>query len=403
MELANTHMQVEEQKKKSRRVLVGSCLAHFTHDGLSDMLYIFLPIWQQAFGLNYAQVGFLRTAFSGALALFQMPAGLLAGAIGTLPVLVCGTVLLGTSLISISMLSETVLLAALLVAGGMGAGTQHPLASSAIAHVYRGNASRIALSAYNFSGDVGKTILPWVASVLIVHAGWQGAISMLGLFGLTSGILIYWVLRNIPLQRQKASDDKRRIGIGFLSRKNASPFVALSCIGMIDNATRGGFLTLLPFVLQNKGADMVTTAAALGLIFAGGAFGRLFCGILATHAGVLRSVIVTEILTAACIISIVFLSVESALVVSPILGVALNGTSSILYGSIPELVESGQRSEAFAFFYTITIGAGALSPFVYGIASDTIGIASTIFIIAGLVLITIPLTNPLKGKLGCVQ
>ena len=42
-----------------------------------------------------------------------------------------------------------------------------------------------------------------------------------------------------------------------------------------------------------------------------------------------------------------------------LLGVALNGTSSVLYGSVAELVPEQARRRAFALFYTATIGAGA--------------------------------------------
>ena len=39
----------------------------------------------------------------------------------------------------------------------------------------------------------------------------------------------------------------------------------------------------------------------------------------------------------------------------------LNGTSSVLYGTVPELVATEQREKAFGIFYTGTIGAGALA------------------------------------------
>jgi FSR family fosmidomycin resistance protein-like MFS transporter len=223
---------------KSRRVLITGCFAHFIHDGLTDMLYIFLPIWQQAFGLNFAQTGLLRTSFSGTLALFQMPSGLLAGLIGIVPVLASGTVLTGTSLFAIGMFPLPLLLGALLILGGIGASTQHPLVSSAIAHVYRGESSRVALSTYNFSGDVGKFIVPLLASFLIAYVGWQCAISILGLFGILSGALIFFALVKVQFERTVAASQKRLRGFAFIFQQNASQLASLSIIGIIDNATR---------------------------------------------------------------------------------------------------------------------------------------------------------------------
>ncbi len=48
-------------------------------------------------------------------------------------------------------------------------------------------------------------------------------------------------------------------------------FPVLLSIGMIDSATRMGFLIFLPFVLIAKGASLPTVGLALTLVFAGGA------------------------------------------------------------------------------------------------------------------------------------
>ena len=68
----------KESPRRARSIL-GMCGgAHFVHDGLHDSLYILLPLWSQAFGLSLTQVGILKFAYSGAMAVFQMPAGFLA-------------------------------------------------------------------------------------------------------------------------------------------------------------------------------------------------------------------------------------------------------------------------------------------------------------------------------------
>ena len=80
------------------RVLLAGSLAHVTHDGFAGMLYLFFPIWQNAFGLNFAQVGFLKTLFSGGMSVFQMPSGIFAGRVGILKVLTGGSILTSLAL-----------------------------------------------------------------------------------------------------------------------------------------------------------------------------------------------------------------------------------------------------------------------------------------------------------------
>jgi FSR family fosmidomycin resistance protein-like MFS transporter len=58
------------------------------------------------------------------------------------------------------------------------------------------------------------------------------------------------------------------------------------------------------------------------------------------------------------------------LVILPILGIVLNGTSSVLYGTVPELARKGEVGRAFALFYTGVLGAGGLAPIAYGAIAD---------------------------------
>jgi len=55
----------------------------------------------------------------------------------------------------------------------------------------------------------------------------------------------------------------------------------LCAIGMIDNATRTGFLTFMPFILMAKGLGVGGVGLAFALVFAGGATGKFVCGVVA--------------------------------------------------------------------------------------------------------------------------
>ena len=168
-------------------------------------------------------------------------------------------------------------------------------------------------------------------------------------------------------------------------------FPLLLAIGVIDSATRMGFLTFLPFQLRAKGAGVPEIGVALTLLFAGGAAGKLVCGFLGARLGVLPTVLLTEGATAAGILALLPLPYGAALALLPVIGMALNGTSSVLYGTVPDLVTVQQRERAFGVFYTGTIGAGALSPALYGVLGDTIGLTPAMLLVAMVVLLTLPL------------
>ena len=71
----------------------------------------------------------------------------------------------------------------------------------------------------------------------------------------------------------------------------------------------------------------------------------------------------------------------------------------MLYGSVPELVEPARRTRAFGIFYTGTIGAGAVSPALYGLVGDAVGMPTALMVVAGMCLLTLPLALVLRPML----
>ena len=391
----------QDERPNWKALLIGS-IAHFIHDGFTDMLYVFFPIWQIKWALTFVEVGLLKTLISGSMAIFQLPIGIVANCIGQVRLLLVGTVITVLAVMFWGWAINPIFLGLLLIVGGLGSSVQHPISSSIISDAYSDiKARRTALSTYNVAGDIGKLILPGAAAFLIATYDWKSASYLLALFGLFVTLLLFISTLGIriPEFTTPILMNKQTRQAVLLGWNGYQAFWSLATIGVIDSATRTGFLTFLPFLLQGKGANVTQIGLALTLIFAGGVIGKLVCGILAIRLGVLRSVVVTESITAICICGVVILSLESSLLLAPFLGIALNGTSSVLYGSVPELVSEEHRKQAFSIFYTVTLGAGAVSPVIYGVLSDCAGIKTTVVIVAVVVLVAIPLTLPLRGKL----
>lgn len=171
---------------------------------------------------------------------------------------------------------------------------------------------------------------------------------------------------------------------------------------MIDSAVRTPFLTFVPFLLIAKGAEVETVGFALALIFAGGAAGKLLCGLAAERVGIVRTVVLTEVATGAGILMLVMLPLGWALALLPAVGLALNGTSSVLYGTVGDFVEAERRSRAFGLFYTLGFGAGALAPVAFGVLSDHSGIETTLLALGGVAFLTLPFCQALRPSLAAV-
>ena len=381
-----------------RRAMAVACGAHALHDGYTDLIYLMLPIWQHEFGIGFAALGLMKTVFSGTLAGFQIPSGFLAERIGAPLTLALGTALAGIGFVLGGLSVGVATLVAALFVGGLGASTQHPLGSSLIAQAYAGARSRTALGTYNFAGDIGKMTVPALASLLLLVLPWRQALIVLGSLGTLAAIAIYILM---PRLREAApSAAKANVANRPAGRLHAFGFPLLLSVGIVDSATRMAFLTFLPFVLTAKGASVQTIGLSLTLVFAGGAAGKLVCAFIGARIGTVATVWLTETVTAVGIVALQPLPLDGALLLLPVVGIALNGTSSVLYGSVPDLVAPEKRTRAFGVFYTGTIGAGAISPALYGLLGDAVGVPSALVTVAAVVLVTLPLTLMLRPALA---
>jgi MFS family permease len=384
-----------------RRVLGVACATHALHDGYTDLIYVLLPVWQSEFGLSFAALGALRMLCAGAMAGLQVPATMVARRLGAPLVLALGTALCACVYITIGLTGAGFLgLAVALLVGGAGSATQHPLASALVARAYDGQTARTALGTYNFAGDLGKMALPAAIAWLLAVVSWRHALSLVGILGLLTASCILLLLGNSSNARSGGAPASGKVAPTTASHAGWSKFSLLLAIGVLDSGTRMGFLAFLPFVLREKDASTAIIGVALTLVFAGGAVGKLACGFLGARLGVLRAVLLTELATAGGIMALAPLPLLPALACLPFIGIALNGTSSVLYGTVPELVAPEQREHAFGLFYTGTIGGGAVAPVIYGLIGDVTGPDLAMMVVAGVCLATLPLAWLLAPSLS---
>jgi MFS transporter, FSR family, fosmidomycin resistance protein len=383
-----------------RRNLAGACLAHLLHDGYTDQLYALLPIWQPEFGLSYAGLALVRALYSATAGGLQVPADRLATKLSPRVALALATFIAAAGYMVMALPLGFAGLCMGLIIAGVGSSVQHPRASTLVTNSY-GKAARGPLSIYNFAGDLGKATFPAIVALLLLFVAWRPVVGLMAMTGLVITFALVALLPRQPVVDavERETDAEGRDGRGFN---------LLLTIGAFDTATRMGYLLFLPFLFHAKGGDETTVGVGLALLFAGGALGKACCGWLGQRIGVVWSVIVTEAATALFMVATLILPLGPMLVLLPLLGVVLNGTSSVLYGTVPELAHKGKVGKAFALFYTGVMGAGGLAPIAYGALADhssrTIGVIAAALTAASIIPMVLALRPFLrKGRAGLVR
>jgi len=380
-----------------KRTLATCCAVHTVHDGLADVSYVLLPLLAQSFGLSLAQVGLIRGAHRTAMAAFQIPAGLIAERFGERNLLALGTLVVGLAFLALGYAPGFWAILTALFFAGLGSSVQHPLSSTIISHAFASEGRRAALGTYNFAGDVGKFVFGAIVSLLLLAGiSWQAPVVGFGVIALLAGGAVLLLVSDTSSSAQTRKDaPARAAGWGIRDRQG---FTVLCLIEILDSSTRAGFLTFIAFLLIERGLSAGWAASAVPLVFVGGMAGKLACGLLAERLGVVRMIVITEVATAGGIFAVLALPAGGAFLLLPLLGVVLQGTSSVLYATVGEFVEPDRLPRTFGFFYTIGSVCGIAAPLGYGLLGDRFGVGAAIATMGVVILLAIPLAALLKPR-----
>jgi MFS family permease len=325
---------------------------------------------------------------------------LLAERIGARNLLSFGTTCSGLAFILLGRSAGFVSILLPLFLAGFGSAFQHPLCSTVISNAYPNEGRRKALGTYNFSGDVGKFALGGAASLfLAAGVSWQIPVTAFGILLLACALAILFMLREIRGGQSKtarSSNESKSAGWGIPNRKG---FLVLCLIEVIDISTRTGFLTFVAFLIIAKNVPPGWAVISVPLTMVGGLAGKLACGVLAECLGIIRTIVFTEIWTGIGILLLLVMPGTAAFLFLPLVGVALNGISSVLYATVGDLVEPDRLPRVFGLFYTIGSVCSLIVPMLFGVIGDIIGISATIALIGLFVFLTLPLCIILKPTL----
>ena len=387
-----------------------ACGAHLIQDGLVAVQYVLLPLIAQAFGLTYAQVGALRAVSSTALTLLEIPSGILAERLGERRLLCVGLLGAGTGYFGVATQSGFAQIAACFFVAGAGAAFQHSLASALLVRHHHGAQRRRALGTYNAAGDAGKLTFTGAFS-LAVGAGmaWNTAVLVMVAIAVAFGIAILFLLREDRIKDQDnvavgassphaagtatTHNPGRRAAGNFWARWGVSDparFARLVWIVTLDSLVQSVVLTFIAFLLVEKGASAAAAAAGVTVVLFGGMGGKYFCGHLAVRLGDRVAFRWVQVVSAVMLTLLVVLPLTAVFLLLPVAGVFIQGSSTVTYGAVPDLVEESRQSRGYGLVYSVSGLAAVIGPVLAGVVADAAGLDAMIVVLAVLTLLTLP-------------
>jgi FSR family fosmidomycin resistance protein-like MFS transporter len=382
-------------------VLIASCGAHLVQDGLGALQYVLLPILAQVFGLNYSQVGLLRAVSNSAMTLLEIPAGVLAERFSEMRLLIFGLLCAGLGYLWVALAANFYLILMGFLIAGSGAAFQHSLASALISKSFDDAGRRRALGIYNAFGDVGKLAFTGVFSLAIgVGVAWNLVVTALCVVTLSFALLMLFLLRRQAAvvvadadADAETTSQRTAPGAGKWGIKHPRRFSWLCLTVFLDTLAQSVFLTFIAFLLLDKGAGDALSSLGVVLALSGGMVGKLVSGYLAVRYGDRNAFRILQLVTISGLMLLAILPALPILILLPLIGIAVQGSTTVTYGALSDFIRRDRQSRGFAIIYTLSSLSAVVGPVTFGGLADLYGVELSLVILAVLTTVTL-----LSGK-----
>ena len=274
---------------------------------------------------------------------------------------------------------------------GSGAAFQHSLSSALLVQQFDGGLRRSALGTYNSFGDLGKLTYAGAFSLLLgMGLAWSAVVLLMGLFAISFGLVVWWLLRTNAASNCTQKTQPVARNDESVTQERSSPdstwginrpgrFLSLSIIVFLVSIVQAAFLTFIAFILVEKGASASHAAGGVVLTLIGGTAGKLAGGLLAARVGDRHSFFIVQCMTIFGLLGVLFLPLQSVFITLPLVGVFVQGSSTVCYGAVADYADAGKTSRAYAIIYTLSSAASVAGPFFLGVMADRIHIEAVLW------------------------
>ena len=383
---------------QARRTLIFASATHVWSDLFFALYAPLLPLIEEDFDLTYFEAGLLRSGYAAAMAVLQVPVGFMADRVGEFWLLVGGNIWVAAGMIAMSLAPSFLLLLAFTLLGGLGGGTQHPLASGIVSRAYDSRARATAVGTVNFAGDLGKMAAPAIALFVAVSYGWRGTMLVIGIGAIAFFLVSLFIKRSVDIGRPEPVESKQADAYGGTD-KPTTGFKILSVVGFVDSAIRAAALTFVPFILKDRGMEITEIFIMFILLMAGGAFGKYICGWFSERHGLISIVWVTKASAAVFLVATIYAPLVTMAPLMVLLGIGLNGTSSSLYATVAIFAPQARRSRMYGYFYTTNEIGGFAAPLAFGELADIFNLRVSMRLLGLFTATILPISLLLRGYL----
>jgi MFS family permease len=363
-----------------QRTLWLLAIAHAVNHAQAVILpLLFLKVIDE-FSVPIAAIAFVSAAGSISSGLVQATFGFVTRRVPRRWLMAAGGLLFGAGFAAQAAAGSWAAFAALNVASRIGGSPQHPVGNGLLAEQFPPERRGFAISAHISGGNVGTVFVALFGAALLAGIGWRGVSILFGVpAALVALAILAWVRESGADRAAAIAEGSVREGtLATLRDPTIRRIYLASVLGGGGRGLGVANLFALLYLTHVLALPGSTTDLMYGALIALSVPMPLVAGWLSDRLG--RRPIVVGAYLGGAIGFGVFIAAGSSLV-GLWIGLAIMGLFSFaespqLQALLADVVPTARRDVAFALYFTLAFGVGALWVAVYGAIIDGLGEAA---------------------------
>ncbi|MEK7353984.1 MAG: MFS transporter [Chloroflexota bacterium] len=248
-------------------------LAHFSHHLIAALLQPLLPLIRDDFKLDYAQAGWVVSAFTLAYGFSQLPAGWLADRIGARLLITIGISGVAVAGLLAGLSPSYTIMVIFLVGMGILGGGYHPAASPLVSASVEEKKRGRALGLHQIGGTASFFLTPLIAVGIATALGtWRSSFIILAILTFIFGIIFYVMLGRRGNSSKAENGIQDNQAAAALIPGRLSSLIPFIVIGVAIQVTVFSTISFIPLFAvdqlktsENVGAALLAVAQFAGL------------------------------------------------------------------------------------------------------------------------------------------
>jgi len=339
-----------------------------------------LGLLKQEWGLSAAQAGLIQSAWHVGYLVSLFAIGFLADRYGAKRTFLVTSIAACASGLAFSLFADG-FVSALLLHGlaGLCSGGSYTPGMTLIAERFQALRRGRVMGYYLAAASLGYALSLWLSSLLVVSAGWRAALVACALGPVAASLLAAWVLRGTRNVVHPAGYSNPLRALAEVWRNKPAMLAVWAYV--FHSWELLGMWAWLPTylgVVLAYGGEGGAGMAGLGIAFAALTYlismaGSIGGGVLSDRWGRTAVILLMSLASLICSFTFGWLIAAPAWIVVAV-AIAYNltaiGDSSIYSTALTELVPGHCLGAAWALRSVLGFGAGAISPWVFGLVLD---------------------------------